>query len=136
MDMLFDQFTDYQSLQDGFLVDFERIDQMWHYLGNLQGCDGLRFNLLFEVVKYILLLPHSKAEEERIFSVVAKNKTKFRASLSNKTSLPSILSCKVNCFNHYDCFKFQPSKILLENAKKAAMRYNADHSGHGQSLST
>ena len=77
MDMLFDQFTDYQSLQDGFLDDFECIDQMWHYLGNLQGCDGLRFNLLFEVVKYILLLPHSKAEEEWIFSVVAKNKTKF-----------------------------------------------------------
>ena len=106
-DKLYDHFTDYQGLQDRLADDYERIDHM---------C--LRFNLLFDVVKYILLLPHSNAEEERIFSMVAKNKTKFRASLSNKMSLPSILSCKVNCFNHTDCFQFQLSKWLLEKAKK------------------
>ena len=61
MDMLFDHFTDYQSLQNGFLDGFEHIDQKWNYLGNLRGCDGNCFNLLFEVVKYILLLPHSNA---------------------------------------------------------------------------
>ena len=94
MDQLFDQFTDYQSLQDDFGGDFQRIDQMWHHLGTLQGCDGLRFNLVFEVMKFILLLPHSNAEG--VFSMV---KTKFQASLSNKTTLPSILSCKVNYFN-------------------------------------
>ena len=33
MDMLFDQFTDYQSLQDS---EYEHIDQIWHYLGSLQ----------------------------------------------------------------------------------------------------
>ena len=36
---------------------------MWHHFGNLQGCDGINFNLVFEVEKYILLLPHSNAEE-------------------------------------------------------------------------
>ena len=127
IDTMFDQFTDYQGLDDTLADDFERVDQMWrHHLGNLQGCDGLRFNLLFEVVKYILLLPYSNAEEERIFSIVAKNKTKFKASLSVKTTIPSILSCKVNCFNHTECFKFEPSQLLLENAKKATTRYNAD----------
>lgn len=136
MDLLFDQYTDYQSLPDDIGDRFERIDQMWHHLGSLQGCDGLRFNLVFEVMKYILLLPHSNAEEERIFSMITKNKTKFRASLSNKTTLPSILSSKVNCFSDTNCYKFQPSKTLLESAKKAAMKYNTDHSGHGQSSRT
>ena len=41
---------------------YECIDHMWHYLGSLQGCDGLHFNLLFNV-KYILLLPHGNTKE-------------------------------------------------------------------------
>ena len=53
MDMLFDQFTDYQSLKNYFVDDFERINKMLNYLSNLQGCDGQHFNLLFEVVNYI-----------------------------------------------------------------------------------
>ena len=106
MDQLYDHFTDYKGLNDSAVEGYKRIDHMWHYLGNIQGCDGFHFNLLFDVVKYILLLPHSNAEEEHIFSTVAKNKTKFRASLLNKTSLPSILTCKTNCFNHITCFDF------------------------------
>lgn len=99
MDKVFDQFSEYQSIEKDLEEDYPRIDHMWHYLGNLKGCDGFRFNLLFEVVKYILLLPHSNAEEERIFSMVAKNKTKFRARLSNETTLPSILSMTWNVSN-------------------------------------
>lgn len=131
--MLYDQYTDYQQLQDITLNGYQRIDYLWHYLGNLQGSDSLRFNLLFEVVKYILLLLHSNAEGERIFSTVAKNKTKFRASLTTSTSVPSILTCKTNCFNHVSCFKFQPSKSLLEKSKKAATTYNAEHSNSSDS---
>ena len=56
VDMLFDQFTDYQSLQDSVSIKYEHIDQIWHYLGSLQGCDGIGFNLHFEVVKYIITL--------------------------------------------------------------------------------
>ena len=48
---MFDQFSEYQSLQNGFVDELKRIDQMWHYLGNLLGCDGFRFNFLYEVVK-------------------------------------------------------------------------------------
>ena len=125
MDKLYDQFTDYESLDQAVLEDHGRIDNMWHFLRSLQGCDGLRFNLMFEVVSHILLLPHSNAEEECVFSTVAKNKTKFRPNLSNKLSLPSILTCKMNCFNYFKCFEFQPMKSTLEKAKKAASQYNA-----------
>ena len=77
MDQLFNQFTDYQSLQDDSVDDSQRIDQIWHHLGVLQSCDGLRFNLLFEVVKYILLLPHSNAQE-RIFSIKLNSELAFQ----------------------------------------------------------
>ena len=127
IDKLYDQFSDYQALDDTAFTGYNRIDHLWHSLSTLQGCNGPRFDL-FEVAKYILLLPHSNAEEERIFSTVTKNKTKFRASLSNERSLPSILTCKTNCFNHLCCFDFEPSKILLDKAKKAATTYNSDHS--------
>lgn len=136
IDKLYDQFSDYQALDDTAFTGFNRVDHLWHALSTLQGCSGPRFNLLFEVAKYILLLPHSNAEEERIFSTVTKNKTKFRASLSNEKSLPSILTCKTNCFNHLHCFDFEPSTILLDKAKKAATTYNIDHSQPGCSSSS
>ena len=123
MDKLYDQFTDYQGLQDSLVDDYDRIDHLWHYLANLKGCEGYRFNLLFDVVKCILLLPHSNAAEERVFQRYQRT---IRASLSNKTSLPSILTCKTYCFNHINCYQFQHSKLLLEKAKKAATNYDTD----------
>ena len=61
----------------------ERIDKVWSAIGMLEQADGAKkFNLLFEVVKYIIVLPHSNAEDERIFSTVKKNKTTFRPNLS------------------------------------------------------
>ena len=133
MDQLYDQFSEYQALDGASITAYNRIDHFWHSLSNLQGCNGPHFNLLFEVVKYILILPHSNAEEERIFSTVAKNKTKFRHSLSNEKSLSSILTCKTNCFNHVRCFEFEPTKLLLQNSKKSATFYNLDHSGSSSS---
>ena len=126
MDTLYDQFVEYQQVDASAkeLSEFARVDQVWNYLGHLQENSGLKFNLLFEVVKYVLVLPHSNAEEERVFSTVAKNKTTFRSNLSNKTTTPSILTCKTNFFNKTPCYKFVPSPALLRNAKRAASTYN------------
>ena len=59
--------------------------------------------LLAKVAKLVLVLPHSNADEECVFSLVRKNKTSFRANLSLETTLPSILQCKVNTFSHTKC---------------------------------
>lgn len=77
-----------------------------------QGDGVSLFQLLFEVVNL------SNAEEVRIFCDVCKNKTKFRANLS-KDTLPSILTRKTNGFNKMDCYRFEPSKDLLQKAKSA-----------------
>ena len=46
-------------------------------------CDGtLRFAHLCKVACLVLLIPHSNAEEERVFSMIRKNKTDFRNRLS------------------------------------------------------
>ncbi|EDO46688.1 predicted protein [Nematostella vectensis] len=126
---MYDEFCAYQALgNDSQLSDLSRIDHIWMYLGKMEGKNGLRFGLLAQVAQYVLVLPHSNAAEERIFSTVEKNKTKYRGSLSNTTTLPSILTCKTNYFNHTHCYMFKPTKSVLQKAKKAATTYNADHS--------
>ena len=47
------------------------MDVIWHYLANLKAVDGsYRFGHISKVAKLVLIIPHSNAEEERIFSMV------------------------------------------------------------------
>lgn len=52
-----------------------RMDVIWHYLSTLKSGDGrFRFKRLSEVAMLVLTIPHSNADEERVFSMVRKNK--------------------------------------------------------------
>ena len=54
------------------------MDIIWHYLSNLKAVDGKnRFSRISRVAKLVLVIPHSNAEEERIFSMVRKNNITF-----------------------------------------------------------
>lgn len=79
---------------------------------------------LFKVAKLILVLPHSNAGEERVFSIVHKNKTTFRSSLSMEGTLSSILTFKLADVN---AVKFKPPSELLKKAKGATWEYNKQH---------
>ena len=104
-------------------------DLLWHEFEKLTDINGkLKFGLLAKVAKLVLILPHSNADEERLFSLVRKNKTAFRANLSLKTTLPSILHCKVNAFSHIKCSEYCPSSHVLHNAKHATWEYNKENS--------
>ena len=106
-----------------------RADTLWHELEKQRDPNGKRkFGLLAPIAKLVLTLPHSNADEERVFSLVRKNKTVFRPNLSLDTTLPSILQCKVNGFSHMNCFNFEPSRDLLQQAKQATWQYNKEHS--------
>ena len=89
------QFKDYQTLFDD---DFEhiaweeakvleglkdddpenlfhyRIGVLWYYIANMKiaGSNAKRFKLLPKVAEVILIIPHSNAELERLFSIVKK----------------------------------------------------------------
>ena len=48
----------------------------------MKDCIGNdQFDLLLKVSKLVLVVAHSNASEERVFSMVKKNKTPFRASM-------------------------------------------------------
>ena len=109
--------------------DHVQADLLWHGLEKLTDVNGkLMFGLLAKVAKLVLILPHSNADEECVFSLVRKNKTAFRANLSLETTLPSILHCKVNAFSHLKCYEYSPSHCVLQKAKQATWQYNKEHS--------
>ena len=142
MDNLSEEFTQYQLLDDSIIprdiwdrstvMDdekqaYHRMDVLWHYLSSLKYPDNsLRFPRLTNVGKVVLTIPHSNAEEERLFSMVRKNKTAFRPKLDPAGTLSSILSIKLAAKEPAHCF--EPSSEVLKNAKAATWEFNKAHS--------
>ena len=103
-------------------------DRMWHYLSTLKDCTECpRFARLTKLVKLILVIPHSNAEEERVFSLVRKNKTCFRPNLDLDESLASIITCKL-AMEGESVTKFSISDDIISTAKQATTKYNKQHS--------
>ena len=146
---MYDEFCDYQSLTDGDIgekawreskvvdgsvggeeVFHHRMDVLWWYISDMvePGSSKKRFCYLPKVAELVLVFPHSNAGEERIFSMVRKNKTDSRSSMKLDGTLSSILSMKL----HYPetrtpCHKWVPEEELLKNSKKATKAYNDEH---------
>lgn len=149
MDSLREEFDDYKTLTEeeadiqscsveieykdslGNLVkknDY-RIDKIWGNIGHLHlpGPEGVRrFVLLTKVASIPLAIPHSNADEERIFSSVRKDKTDFRSSMELDRTLSSLLICQLN--NEGDCLSYEPSSSVVVNSKKVTKAYNTEHS--------
>ena len=103
-----------------------RMDVLWAYMQAMRSIDGeLKFPKLANVALLALTLPHSNAAEERVFSMVTKNKTKFRPSLKIDGTLSSILTIKLA--NPEPCHKFEPPPVVLTSSKKATSQYNKAH---------
>lgn len=100
------------------------MDVIWGYLCKMQvtGSSELKFGRLCRVARAVLVIPHSNASEERIFSMVRKNKTPFRPGLGLDGTLSSV---KLGIEDL--CKKFEPCKALLDSAKKATREYNKAH---------
>ena len=60
-----------------------RFDVLWHYIVKIivPGACNKRFKLLPQVASLVLVLPHSNAGLEQLFSVLRTNKTDMRSSL-------------------------------------------------------
>ena len=60
------------------------------------GTPGVnQFQRLASIAKLVLVLPHSNADAERVFSVVGLNKTKSRNRLALDGTLSSIMTIKM-----------------------------------------
>ena len=101
---------------DGNRNKYYRVDILWDYIGRIKDCIGKhRFDILFKIVKLALTLLHSNASEERVFSIVHKNKTTFQSRMGLNTS-GSILRVRLANPNPT---KFKREKALLKSAKSA-----------------
>ncbi|XP_058941996.1 uncharacterized protein [Pocillopora verrucosa] len=149
IDEMYDEFRDYQSLTDedigviawkeakvvdGLVNDQEifhyRVDILWWYMSQMviPESSAKRFCHLQKVAELVVLLPHSNAGEERLFSMVRKNKTDSRSSLKLEGTLSNLLAMKLQYPEETSpCFKFNPDENLLSSAKKAAKDYNREH---------
>ena len=80
----------------------------------LMSGDGYqRFKKLCRIAKLVLVIPHSNTGEERVFSMVRKNKTPFRPSFSLEKTLPSLLTVKL--VTEESC-QFESTSYVIELA--------------------
>ena len=71
-----------------------------------------------------MTIPHSNAGEERIFSLISKNKTPSRSSLQLDGSLSSLIVVKTHINNP---LQWTPPLEMLQRAKTATKTYNEQH---------
>lgn len=71
---------------------------------------------LFRVAEVIMTIPHSNAGEERIISLIRKNKTPDRNSLRLHGTLSSLMIVKMHL---EDLLQWKPSVTLIDSAKKS-----------------
>ena len=85
-----------------------------------------RFSKLSKIVFLVLTIPHSNADEERVFSMIKKNKTAFRPSLDLEETLGSIITIKMEMHNRTKGdYKVPPG--VLNQEKEATRLYNRAH---------
>ena len=115
------------GMQSGLVKMYFSIDVLWAYIRKIQiiGSSECKFAWLSKVATTVLVIPHSNASEERVFSMVRKNKTPFRPSLGLDGTLSSIITVKLGI--EEPCEKFEPDRALLDDAK-ATWEYNKAHS--------
>ena len=138
IDRLEEQFVNYQLLADSDIPievkqkagleesDNYCIDDLWGYLKGIKrpGTADFEVDLLFLVAEVILTTPHSNASEERVFSLINKNRTPSKDSLKLDGTLSSLITVKTNVLNPLE---WKPTDTLLVDAKKVTAAYNKEH---------
>jgi hypothetical protein len=135
MDLVNDQFLNYQIMREEDIPDSLKddldggpckVDKLWGYLKDIKkpGTNSFEFDLLFKVANVVLTIPHSNAGEERVFSLINKNKTSSRSSLGLDGTLSSLITVKTHI---EEPMKWQPSEELIKKAKQATLSYNQEH---------
>ena len=124
-DAVLKEWHEYQSLPDGQLPECKSLEEFWSTMGRLPAPAGEmgahRFGSLANFCKLLLVLPHSTADPERLFSMIGKIDTAQRSSLLPST-VRDVLSVKLNvdqeCYKSRELFTLQ----LLGQARKATKR--------------
>ena len=120
-----EEFANYQIEELEGIDMNKRADEVWVDISQVKknATGQPQFVLLPKVMLVILSISHSNAEDERIFSVVCKNATEFRSSLSTPV-LSDALVCKLYWqAAGIPCHKRQLTPALLQKCIKATMMH-------------
>ena len=103
-------------------IVYHRMDMIWVHLRP-------KLPQVTNIALFLLMIPHSNASEETIFSVIGKNNTKFQSTLDLATSLNAIMLIKMNQRKHLlPCHHWKIPNELLKQCKSACQEYNQEHS--------
>ena len=102
--------------------------------GDLEVQSSLAYFNLARLAKIILVLPHSNADPERLFSMLGKIETQSRSQLSPSTA-SDLLTVKVN--HDAPCYLSQDlvTNELLHEAKSATRRSLQKHAASSSTVS-
>lgn len=129
-DRMQEEFFNYQTFDFPQSMKTEKSDvTLWLYLGQLKTPSGcMQFGRLYRVAKAILVIPHSNAQEEGIFSMIRKNLTDTRKNLDVGSTLGNMLKIKLaQPESVRPCYTQRPTPRMLTIAKKATVNYNKEH---------
>lgn len=76
-----------------------------------------------KVVLLVLVIHYSNVQEERVFSLITKNKTDLWPNLKLDGTLSSIVQVKLA--NPESCNQYEPEENNLKTAKSATMEYTS-----------
>ena len=126
MDELEEQFSNIQVEDLSSVLQLDRADEQWAMIGKITDVTGnLRYPDLTKLAQSVLLIPHSNASCERVFSNVRKVRTDFRGSMSAST-LEAICTVKMDMQNSQtSCYEGTYTREETKAAKKATMKFNA-----------
>ena len=132
MQLVQDEYAEYQSM-----VEDEISSKIWeesamekgrYWMDIIWGSLKTRFPNLSAIAITVLVVPLSNAGDERVFSMIKKNKTDFRSNLQLGGSLNSIMRIKMAFPESLiPCHQWTPSDDLLTACKKATKKYNDEH---------
>ena len=107
MDLLNEEFMSYAlcELPSSVSASEDEVDTYWANLSKLHDNGCPRFPTLCKLAKALLILPHSNADVERLFSKLALVKTAHRSCLSTESK------------SRKDNGEFTPSDVMRNRAK-------------------
>ena len=96
----------------------QRADKQWHLIGNMKNPSmNEKYPHLSTLMKSVLVVFHSNADCERIFSYVTKTKTQMRASMKTNTLSDLIVQKQFMVAKNTVCYEQKYSKALLQKCK-------------------
>ena len=111
------EFTRYKALGDDVGKGLSAVE-VWSVISKIKLGGNLLFKKLSEVALLVLVIPHSNAGEERVFSQVKKNLGDQRSCLNIEKTLNDLLVLK-NTPQCEPCSELKTPLQLLVAAKKS-----------------